>query len=166
MFGGVERTSGNFFLIPVEERSAATLVPIIEKYIAPGTAIISDCWAAYRRLEEHGFEHCTVNHSKNFVDPETGAHTNQIEGLWRHAKHRIPAYRRKKSDYCAYLSKFMFINQVRKQKKEPLIEFLSEAGRIHNELKIDFEDIANSTNSNEFDLTVDNDFDMYDDDED
>ncbi|DAZ93593.1 TPA: hypothetical protein N0F65_011777 [Lagenidium giganteum] len=29
-----------------------------------------------------GFSHTWVNHSKNFVDPTTGAPTNGIEGCW------------------------------------------------------------------------------------
>ena len=28
----------------------------------------------------HGYKHITVNHSKWFKDPRTGAHTNNIEG--------------------------------------------------------------------------------------
>lgn len=28
----------------------------------------------------------TVNHSKNFIDPETGARTQRIERLWRELK--------------------------------------------------------------------------------
>jgi len=44
VFGGYERGSGDCFLIPVEGRSAETLVRIIEEWIKPGTMIISDCW--------------------------------------------------------------------------------------------------------------------------
>jgi transposase-like protein len=50
VFGGVERDSGKCFLVPVEKRDAGTLLPIIFKYILPGTIIYSDKWAAYNRL--------------------------------------------------------------------------------------------------------------------
>jgi hypothetical protein len=50
IFGGVERGTDRCFLIPVKNRSAAVLIPEIQKYIRPGTTIISDCWKAYRRL--------------------------------------------------------------------------------------------------------------------
>jgi hypothetical protein len=33
-----------------------------------------------RRHMDLGYEHQTVNHSKTFKDPVTGAHTNTVEG--------------------------------------------------------------------------------------
>jgi hypothetical protein len=34
----------------------------------------------------NGFIHKTINHSKNFIDPITGAETQTIESHWRHVK--------------------------------------------------------------------------------
>ena len=52
----------------------------------PGTIIIADGWAAYQNLNQHGYTHFAVDHTTNFVDPATGAHTNAIEGMWTHLK--------------------------------------------------------------------------------
>ena len=35
----------------------------------------SDVWRAYDCLNDKGYDQFTVNHSLNFVDPDTGAHT-------------------------------------------------------------------------------------------
>ena len=43
----------------------------------------------YIKLTELGFPHYTVNHSKHFVDPDTGTHTQMIESHWRALKRRI-----------------------------------------------------------------------------
>ena len=34
-FGGIERQSSRCFIVPVQNRSAATLLPIIEHHVAP-----------------------------------------------------------------------------------------------------------------------------------
>jgi transposase-like protein len=68
-------------LCPDNRRDAATLVPIIERHVHPGTMIYSDGWAAYRGLQEAGYQHQTVIHDRNFVDPDTGTHTQTIEGM-------------------------------------------------------------------------------------
>ena len=42
---------------------------------------MSDLWRAYDCLNDEGFQHLTVNRSLNFVDPDTGAHTQNIENI-------------------------------------------------------------------------------------
>ena len=86
VFGGTERITGNSFLVEVEKRDAATLLPIIQHHIRPGSVIYSDEWRAYCRLGGMGYTHKTVNHSQNFVDPITGAHTQQVESMWSSCK--------------------------------------------------------------------------------
>ena len=65
----------------VQTRDAATLLPIIQRHVAPGTIVHSDQWRAYTRVAGV-VSHQTVNHSINFVDPTTAVHTQHIESYW------------------------------------------------------------------------------------
>lgn len=87
-FGGIERGSGRCFIVPVEYRNADTLLPIIQKHVMPGTTIISDLWKAYYKITQlpEGYQHYTVNHSENSVDPKSGACSNTIESTWQKFK--------------------------------------------------------------------------------
>ena len=58
----------------VKKRNAQTLLTIIRRHIPVGSTIVTDGWAAYRDLTACGYLHLTVNHSTNFVDPNTGEH--------------------------------------------------------------------------------------------
>ena len=88
VFGGVCRQTRESFMYTVPDRSGRTLLPIIQQSIAPGTTIMSDMWAAYGGIQAMGFAHLQVNHTYNFVDPQTGAHTQNIENSWKNAKMR------------------------------------------------------------------------------
>ena len=85
VFDGIEEDSRRCFLVAVEDRSEATLLPIIKDWIEPGTLIVSDCWKSYHNLNKHGYSHQTVNHSKEFVNKE-GYNSNKMEVHWRHMK--------------------------------------------------------------------------------
>ena len=39
VFGGIDITTKKCFLVPVERRDAATLLPIVQQYIFPGSTI-------------------------------------------------------------------------------------------------------------------------------
>lgn len=90
IFGGVCRETDQCFVVKVPDRTFATLMASIIEHIEPGTTIYSDSWSAYKtpEIERAGFRHLKVNHSRNFVDPTTGAHTQKIERLWGSAKWR------------------------------------------------------------------------------
>ena len=86
VFGGICRETKECFVMLVNSRDKATLLPIIQDRILPGTCVMSDLWRAFDCLNDEGFQHLTVNHSLNFVDPDTGAHTQNIENTWWVAK--------------------------------------------------------------------------------
>ena len=88
VLGGVERPrhpdeQPGMFLVSIPDRTRETLESMIQRWILPQTIIITDSFKSYQHLEELGYYHFEVNHSKNFVSPESGAHTQRIEGMWR-----------------------------------------------------------------------------------
>ncbi|KAK5642740.1 hypothetical protein RI129_008907 [Pyrocoelia pectoralis] len=106
--GGFERGTNNIFIVPIPIRNAATLLQVVRNRIRPGTTIISDCWRAYDCLNHEGFDQFTVDHGVTFVDPFTGAHTQNIDRLWRDVRGRISRYGRKEGHMVGYLAEFMF----------------------------------------------------------
>ncbi|XP_071579865.1 uncharacterized protein [Temnothorax nylanderi] len=79
-----------------------------EQWILPGTTIMSDCWRSYNCLNSEGFQHLTVNHSVNFVDPDTRAHTQHIERVWREVRANIPRYGTRTYHLAGYLAEYLF----------------------------------------------------------
>jgi len=108
VFGGFERGSKNCFLVPVPSRGSDVLLDIIKQWIRPGTTIVSDCWKAYDCLSSEGFVHESVNHSTNFIDPQSGAHTQNIERTWREVRGGIPRFGRSQKHMVGYLAEFLF----------------------------------------------------------
>lgn len=110
IFGACDITpGGNVYMIPVVQRNANTLVPIIQSWCPPGCIINSDCWAAYDDLDEYGFTHFIVNHSSNFVNPVTKEHTQRIESLWNSAKNFLRKHHYNSHQHLEeYLSEWCF----------------------------------------------------------
>lgn len=54
---------------------------------------MSDAWKSYKNLEKYlpdlDLTHQFVNHTENFVDPDTGCHTQNIESLWSVIKRKL-----------------------------------------------------------------------------
>ena len=95
----------------VDRRNAATLLPIIQRCIRPGTEVHSDDWAAYRRVAAlpNVSSHLVVVHRHNFVDPRTGVHTQEVESAWSQLK--LGQKRRKglmRKDLQSYLDERMW----------------------------------------------------------
>ncbi|HEX4851702.1 MAG TPA: transposase [Puia sp.] len=88
-------------------------------------SVISDQWRAYNTIANHGFTHLNVNHSKNFVDPDTGAHTQTIERLWESAKKRNKEQCGTRQEMLdSYFCEFLWRQDVKRREVEPFHEIL------------------------------------------
>ncbi|CAF1195809.1 unnamed protein product [Didymodactylos carnosus] len=111
IFGIAQRTAEGYEarFFHVQRLDAVTLLPIIWKNVYPGTTIWSDEWKAYSRLQPtYGYDHQTVNHSQNFIDPHTGCHTQLIETLWGAAQTKILRIMRGTNLLDSYLAEFWY----------------------------------------------------------
>ena len=118
VFGGVNPVTNIGFLQFVPDRSAATLLPIIQQRIAAGTTIISDQWAPYSNVANipvvPPYDHRTVNHSEEFVNSH-GDTTNHIEAMWNNAKRKLKKMCGTTTDMLpGYLDTFMWKQQYGK----------------------------------------------------
>src|SRR5271154_3427583 len=107
--GGIERTTERkMFATSVQDRTQETLLDVITRHVAPGSIIHTDLWRGYYGLDTIGMTHRTVNHSRHFVDPETGVHTNTIEGTWNGIKLKIAPRNRTEEHVDGHLLVFIW----------------------------------------------------------
>ncbi|XP_078362352.1 uncharacterized protein LOC144646583 [Oculina patagonica] len=129
VFGAVERGSKKALLFRVPDRTRATLVHrLITTHILPGTVIYSDQFSPYIPLNQLGYIHLSVNHSENFVDPDSGAHTNTIKGLWALVKKKLKSMSGTLYEHLpSYLDEFVwFRNFAGDRAFEQLLEDIAE----------------------------------------
>jgi len=95
----------------VADRSATTLLPLIQQHVRSGTVVHSDEWAAYNRVQQLPSvgQHRVVNHSLHFVDPASGVHTQHAESYWNRVKTKFKRMKGvHESMLPSYLDEFMW----------------------------------------------------------
>ena len=69
-------------MLAFNKRDVSTIKPLVVQRMIQGGIVTTDSWKAYpQSVQAAGCEHRVVNHRKEFVDSETGAHTNNVEGI-------------------------------------------------------------------------------------
>lgn len=74
----------------------------------------------------------TVNHSVNFVDPNSGAHTNTIESTWRALKKSLPSNGKQKTLYDIYFSQYCIRNLYLNDSTDLFTRFLEIISKVYN----------------------------------
>ena len=102
------------FMQIVQQRTAQTLLPIINAHVALGTIVHTDEWRSYSCISSlpNVASHGTVNHSVTFVDPTTGVHTQNIESYWNRVKIKLKRMRGCHDEQIpSYLDEFMWFER-------------------------------------------------------
>ena len=110
------------FMQIVPDRTAATLLPILQQHVAPGSVVHSDQWASYNQVGNlpNVSAHGTVNHSMEFVSP-SGVHTQTIENYWNRTKMKLKRMRGcAAKEVPSYLDEFMWRERFGKTPREAL----------------------------------------------
>ncbi|ENN75964.1 hypothetical protein YQE_07498, partial [Dendroctonus ponderosae] len=103
IFGGIEKSTGQFFVVPTEDSSSATFLHIFQEKVRPGSTVVSDIWKPSEYLDDEDVHNLTVNYSMNFEDL-------QIDfPCWANVRRLIPRKGRRKKYYLGYLSEALFM---------------------------------------------------------
>ena len=111
----------------VVDRSAETIAGVLERHIAEGSTLHTDCWKGYGLISERfGIQHFTVNHSVGFKDCTTGVHTNTVEGTNYAIKRAIPPRNRTRGCLQPYLAEFIWRRKNASRLWESFLDALRE----------------------------------------
>ena len=123
IFGMIQR-GGAVVIRMVENVQQATIRPLIQTFIAPGTRVHTDEYTIYNPLKEWGFDHHTVCHSRGeYARDEDGdgfheIHVNTMEGFWSLLRSWLRPHRGISQEKLPlYLGFFQFVHNVRMRGK-------------------------------------------------
>ncbi|KAG0434630.1 hypothetical protein DMUE_5102 [Dictyocoela muelleri] len=112
VFEMVERTiERKIFLIEIDDKKAITLISTIDKKVEFGPTIYTDGLRSYNAINDEVYEHESVNHNENFIDP-ISVHTQTIEANWSAIKRTVPMQSRSEEKVEIYLVRFMMIRNL------------------------------------------------------
>ena len=129
--GGNGGSVGYMKLVP--DRTAVTLLPIIQCHVQPNTTIQSDEWAAYNRVQSlpNVNQHQTVNHSVEFVSA-SGVHTQNVESYWARSKLKLKRMKGVAAEQLpSYLDEFMWRERFAKSTSDALENIIAHIAAIY-----------------------------------
>lgn len=131
IFGMLQR-GGEVVIQMLANVQQKTIQPIIQSTVAAGSLVYTDEYNIYKRLEDWGYPHKTVNHSqREFARDEDGdgfceVHVNSIEGFWSLLRSWLRPHRGISQEKLPlYLGFFEFVHNVRRRGKALLPSLLA-----------------------------------------
>ena len=128
---GLSKRGGEVVLQMLSNVKQATIAPILQKMVSPGTLIYTDEYSIYARLTKWGYAHKSVNHGQGeYARDEDGdgfyeVHVNTMEGFWSLLRSWLRPHRGISQDKLPlYLGLFEFVHNVRKRGKTLLPSLL------------------------------------------
>ena len=113
----------------VPQRTASTLLPIINAHVATGTEVHSDEWRAYQHVSSlpNVSSHGVVNHSLTLVNPTNGVHTQHVESYWNSVKTKLKRMKGCHGEQLpSYLDEFMWRERYGKTRRQALDGLMSD----------------------------------------
>ncbi len=118
---------GEVVIRMLEDVQQATIGPLIKRTITPGTTVYTDEYDIYDRLDEWGYSHETVCHSRGeYARDDDGdgfceVHVNTLEGFWSLLRSGLRPHRGIPQETLPlYLGFFEFGHDVRARGKRLL----------------------------------------------
>ena len=87
---GILKRGGKVYTKVVDNARTATLMPVIQRKIAPDSVVYTDSFRSYNALDVSQFHHVRINHTVEFVRGRS--HINGIENFWNQAKRVLRKY--------------------------------------------------------------------------
>jgi transposase len=131
VLGMIER-KGEVVTRVIRDRSAASILPHVKKFVKSGSYVATDEFSTYRPLGEVGYRHGSVDHSKEeYVRGEV--HTNTIEAFWANVKRGIKGTYVwvSKKHLQTYLREFEYRQNLRRQPALMFELLISSFSRVY-----------------------------------
>jgi transposase len=113
---------GEVVIQMLENVQQKTIAPLLQSIVAPGTMVMTDEYDIYVRLEEWGYSHQSVCHSRGEYardadgDGFCEVHVNTLEGFWSLLRSWLRPHRGISQERLPlYLGFFEFVDNVRKR---------------------------------------------------